>query len=53
MTMGYSRKNPQLPDRWVSRNSLKSGVKGSENPGKGGREEEVEPKKSSSGIISK
>ena len=53
MTMGYSRKNPHLPDRWVSRNSLTSGVKGSGNPGKEGREEKFEPKKSSSGIISK
>jgi len=39
--MGYSRKNPHLPNRWVSGNSLGGGSKTTKIQAEGG----VEPKK--------
>ena len=34
--MGYSRKNPHLPDGWHAGNSRGRGVEGSGNPGRRG-----------------
>ena len=31
--LGYSRKNPHLPDGWHAGNSRRRGVEGSGNPG--------------------